>query len=157
MTTIRRERNGDVEAIRRMNELAFDTPAEALLVNLLRERGKLLVSLVAEHDGQPVGHIAFSRVIAESHPDLRGVGLGPMAVVPSFRSAALARCSSTPHSPSVRASLPISPWFSAIRTTTLASVSSRPVASAFTATGKSLKTSSWGSSSAQTHLPERLC
>jgi len=85
MTTVRPERDGDVEAIHYINRLAFDTAAEARLVDLLRERGKLLLSLVAEHHGQAVGHIVFTRVIAESRPELRGVGLGPMAVVPSLQ------------------------------------------------------------------------
>jgi putative acetyltransferase len=86
MTTIRAERPGDVDAIRRINERAFETPAEARLVDLLRQRGKLLVSLVAENEGQIVGHIAFSRACIASRPELPGLGLGPMAVIPGLQN-----------------------------------------------------------------------
>jgi putative acetyltransferase len=41
--------------------------------------------LVADQDGEVVGHIAFSRVTIELRPDLRGVGLGPMAVLPAIQ------------------------------------------------------------------------
>ena len=82
MITIRSELGGDIPMIRQMNQLAFDTTTEALLVDKLRDNGKLLVSLVAENDGELVGHIAFSPVTIESRRDLRGVGLAPMSVIP---------------------------------------------------------------------------
>jgi putative acetyltransferase len=83
MSTTRAERPSDVPAVRQVNELAFATPAEARLVDLLRERGKLALSLVAEEGGRVVGHIAFSPVSIAGRPRLRGLGLGPMAVIPS--------------------------------------------------------------------------
>ena len=83
---VRRERSGDAGAIREVNRLAFATPAEARLVDALRARGKLVVSLVAERESRVVGHIAFSRAVAAARPDVPGVGLGPMAVVPALRS-----------------------------------------------------------------------
>ncbi len=83
---VRRERPADVEAIGEVNRLAFDTGAEARLVELLRERGKLVVSLVAEAGAGVVGHIAFSRAVLREHPDVPGVGLGPMAVIPGFQN-----------------------------------------------------------------------
>lgn len=89
MTTVRAEVPGDAAAIRRANELAFETPAEARLVDLLRERGKLLVSLVAVEAGGVVGHIAFSRARLASRPASYGVGLGPMAVVPARQRAGI--------------------------------------------------------------------
>lgn len=85
MITVRPERPQDVEAIGRINEQAFETPAEAHLVDRLRARGKLVVSLVAQAGDQVVGHIAFSPVGIASRPDLRGVGLGPMAVLPAMQ------------------------------------------------------------------------
>jgi putative acetyltransferase len=85
MITLRPERAEDVEAVRRVNEQAFETPAEARLVDLLRARGKLVASLVAETGDQFVGHIAFSPVSIASRPTLRGVGLGPMAVLPAMQ------------------------------------------------------------------------
>jgi putative acetyltransferase len=65
--------------------MTFETAAEAHLVDLLRARGKLVLSLVACADGQIVGHIAFSKVTLVSRRDLRGVGLGPMAVLPAVQ------------------------------------------------------------------------
>jgi putative acetyltransferase len=82
---IRSERSGDIENIRLVNQTAFGTTVEANLVDNLRKRDKLIVSLVAEEDGVLVGHIAFSAVRLESHPQVRGVGLGPMAVIPSMQ------------------------------------------------------------------------
>jgi putative acetyltransferase len=86
MITVREEQDGDAAGIRRVNELAFETPAEADLVDLLRERDKLLVSLVAVEDERVVGHIAFSNAIIEPEaPGLSGAGLGPMAVLPEVQ------------------------------------------------------------------------
>jgi putative acetyltransferase len=82
MRTVRLEQPEDVEAVRRLNEKAFGTPAEAGLVDLLRVRGKIVVSLVAVDGGRIMGYIAFSRVSVAANPMLRGVGLGPMAVIP---------------------------------------------------------------------------
>ncbi len=85
VTVAREEREGDAESIRCVNELAFEQPLEADLVDRLRERGKLLVSLVAERRGEIAGHIAFSPVRVEPGTrGLRGAGLGPMAVVPDL-------------------------------------------------------------------------
>jgi predicted N-acetyltransferase YhbS len=93
--TVGPERAGDVDAVRRVNESAFDTRLEAQLVDRLRARGAMLVSLVAESGGEIVGHIAFSPVQIASTPTLRGAGLGPMAVVPRLQGlgigSALAR------------------------------------------------------------------
>ena len=86
MSTIRAERPTDTHAVREINEHAFDTPAEARLVDLLRERGTLVVSLVAESGGRVVGHIAFSPVSIAARPQLQGLGLGPMAVLPSCQN-----------------------------------------------------------------------
>jgi putative acetyltransferase len=87
LTVVRQEREGDAEGIRRVNELAFETPADADLVDRLRLRGKLLVSLVAEPDGAIVGHIAFSPVRLELRAAaLAGAGLGPMVVDPELQN-----------------------------------------------------------------------
>ncbi|MGE5358580.1 MAG: GNAT family N-acetyltransferase [Bacteroidales bacterium] len=81
---VRAERDADREPIRRLNVAAFPTPAESLLVDRLREGGKLALSLVAEQDGEILGHIAFSAVaLSSGGAPLRGFGIGPMAVRPA--------------------------------------------------------------------------
>lgn len=85
MTMIRLEKTEDVMAVRGVNEQAFETPSEADLVDRLRTRGKLVASLVAVDGDRIVGHIAFSLVSITANPKLRGVGLGPMAVLPSMQ------------------------------------------------------------------------
>jgi putative acetyltransferase len=83
MTIIRPERPGDEAAIRDVIASAFPTAAEAKLVDLLREAGRLTVSLVAEVDGEVVGHVGFSPATVES--GATGAGLAPLAVRASHR------------------------------------------------------------------------
>lgn len=85
---IRRESPGDIEAIRALLMKAFPTPAEALLVDLLRDAGHLLVSLVAESDGILIGHAGFSPVKTASGQV--GAGLAPLAVAEGFRRRGVA-------------------------------------------------------------------
>ncbi len=79
---IRPEEQIDRGAVYAVNVSAFETPAEADLVDALREEARPVVSLVAEEDGEIVGHIMFSPVSLSGHPDLQMMGLAPMAVVP---------------------------------------------------------------------------
>ena len=80
---IRAEAEIDRAAVRAVNTEAFETTAEADLVDALRERAQPVVSLVAEHDGRIVGHIMFSPVMLVGEPDLKIMGLAPMAVASS--------------------------------------------------------------------------
>jgi putative acetyltransferase len=86
MGTVRSEIPEDFPAIRRINELAFGSPAEADLVESLRARGKVTHSLVAEEDDLVVGHVLISPVtIGEGGPadgSFSALGLGPVAVLP---------------------------------------------------------------------------
>lgn len=94
---IRPERKTDAAAIRRVNEAAFATPAEAGLVDALRSAGAVIGSLVAEVEGEVVGHILFSPAVVDSHSHPGDTthsrtpasekprpiaALGPMAVLP---------------------------------------------------------------------------
>jgi putative acetyltransferase len=79
---IRLERPADVAAIHAINGAAFETSAEADLVDALRVRAAPIISLVADHDGSIVGHILFSPVSLTGHDELKIMGLAPMAVVP---------------------------------------------------------------------------
>jgi len=79
---IRPETENDQSAVSAINTSAFETPAEAKLVDALREKADPVVSLVAEDDGKIHGHIMFSPVTLSGHPDLKILGLAPMAVMP---------------------------------------------------------------------------
>jgi len=79
---IRTEEQRDRAEVHAVNVSAFETSAEADLVDALREQAKPVVSLVAEDDGTVVGHILFSPVSLSGHSELKIVGLAPMAVVP---------------------------------------------------------------------------
>jgi putative acetyltransferase len=81
---IRPEAEADVAAIQAVNESAFETPAEAGLVAVLRAQARPVVSLVAEVEGATVGHILFSPVVLSGHPELEVMGLAPMAVEPEL-------------------------------------------------------------------------
>ncbi len=81
---IREEQPRETTAIRSVNERAFGRPDEADLVDALRRAGAVALSLVAEVDGEIVGHILYSPVVIDSAGGAHeAVGLGPMAVVPS--------------------------------------------------------------------------
>ena len=83
---IREERNADLEAIFQVNQQAFESRTEALLVDLLRERGKSVISLVAQADGKIVGHILFSPVsITPEYENWHALGLAPLAVLPEYQ------------------------------------------------------------------------
>ena len=80
---IRHETPADIPAIRAVNEAAFETGAEAALVDALRENGKFTLSLVADTGGEVVGHILFTDIEMEpGGADARILGLAPMAVRP---------------------------------------------------------------------------
>lgn len=86
MLTIRPEKEEDREAIRRVNELAFNRSNEADLVDALRIRAYPYLSLVAALDARIVGHIFFSPVWIESEgAAFMAMGLAPMAVLPKFQ------------------------------------------------------------------------
>jgi putative acetyltransferase len=85
---IRPEREGDIAAIRRLNIDAFGCAAEGALVDRLRSRGALSLSLVAEIDGIVAGHIALTRVTSHGAAP-SGAGLGPMAVLPELQRAGI--------------------------------------------------------------------
>jgi putative acetyltransferase len=83
MISIRPERPEDIAAIRSVNEAAFEQTTEADIVDALRNACPNFLSLVAESDGEIVGHILFSPVINEDGAkSVQGMGLAPMAVLP---------------------------------------------------------------------------
>ena len=82
---IRVEEENDQAGVHAVNVSAFDTPTEAYLVHAVREEADPVVSLVAEVSGGVVGHIMFSPVTLSTHPDLKLMGLAPMAVAPEHQ------------------------------------------------------------------------
>ena len=86
MITIRRETPEDIDSIRYVNEQAFGQENESKLIEKLRKRGVLTISLVATQDGEIVGHIAFSPVVVESEgSSFEAIALAPMAVLPMYQ------------------------------------------------------------------------
>jgi putative acetyltransferase len=84
--TIRPETPADREAIHQVNRLAFGQDAEAVLVDALRAGGYGRLSLVAEVDGEIVGHIFFSDLpILTEHGSVSALALAPMAVRPDYQ------------------------------------------------------------------------
>jgi putative acetyltransferase len=81
---IRFEQPGDIEKIRELNLQAFETDAEANLVDVLRNTAVELISMVAEENGEVIGHILFSPVALAG--GLRIMGLAPMAVLPDWQN-----------------------------------------------------------------------
>ena len=82
---IRSEKQKDCEAVYAVNEKAFETSAEAKLVDILREQSQPVISLVCEESLDIVGHIMFSAVKLSGHPELKLMGLAPMAVAPEHQ------------------------------------------------------------------------
>lgn len=80
----------DGAAIRALLLAAFPTPAEALLVGEIERDGDDIVSLVAEAEGEIVGHLMLSRmaVVADGEP-LRALGLAPLAVLPGHQGSGI--------------------------------------------------------------------
>lgn len=85
---VRPEKPEDVAAIHAVHVACFPSEGEARLVDLLRDAGRLAVSLVAEVDGSVVGHVAFSPVTAAGAAG--GIGLAPLAVIDRYRRRGVA-------------------------------------------------------------------
>lgn len=86
---LRNERDADVEAITEVTIAAFKNHpisrhTEQFIINALRAAGALTISLVAEIDGQVVGHVAFSPVTI-SDGTKGWYGLGPVSVLPDHQ------------------------------------------------------------------------
>ena len=82
---VRPEDPEDYTAVHAVNLSAFETAAEANLVDVLRREVNPYISLVAEDAGAIMGHIMFSPVSLSGHVDLKIMGLGPMAVLPEHQ------------------------------------------------------------------------
>jgi putative acetyltransferase len=86
MAVIREEQQGDIAAIREINDQAFGQTQEGEIIDQLRGCCEELVSLVATEGEKIVGHILFSPAIIEGDgEEVRGMGLAPMAVLPEYQ------------------------------------------------------------------------
>jgi putative acetyltransferase len=84
LLTFRHETPADREAVTRVVRDAFGGDDEVRLVDSLREAGHILLSVVAEEDGEVIGHIAFSPMTIDSETDTyAAICLAPLAVVSS--------------------------------------------------------------------------
>lgn len=79
MIEIRDESPRDWRAIYNVISSAFGQLAEAELVERLREAGDSVISLVADEDGQLVGHVLLSKMVAP----FPALALAPVSVVPT--------------------------------------------------------------------------
>ncbi len=92
---IRNETASDIEAISKVTIEAFRTLAisrhtEQFIIRELRNANALTISLVAEVDGQVVGHIGFSPVtISDGSPNW--YGLGPVSVLPKYQKQGIGK------------------------------------------------------------------
>ncbi len=92
---IRKEMVADVEAITEVTIAAFKTlpisnHTEQFIINALRAANALTISLVAEIDGQIVGHIAFSPITI-SDGSTGWYGLGPVSVLPAHQKQGIGK------------------------------------------------------------------
>jgi putative acetyltransferase len=80
LVSLRPATGADHAAIHALVAAAFGREEEAEIVEGVRAEGAALVELVAEEDGQIIGHVLFSRMRCE--PERFFAGLGPLAVQP---------------------------------------------------------------------------
>jgi putative acetyltransferase len=77
---IRNEETKDIDQVREIVRAAFATAAESKLVDALRANGKAIISLVAVHGDQVLGHVLFSPVSTAPPSEANGIGLAPVTV-----------------------------------------------------------------------------
>ena len=96
---IRHELPKDIEQIRTLNYAAFKDhphhepgaePVEHLIIDKLRAANALTLSLVAEDQGQLIGHIAFTPISVDGKNG-EWYGLGPVAALPEKQDKELVR------------------------------------------------------------------
>ncbi len=78
---IRSETSVDIARVHALNVDAFNQSAEADLVDMLRASDDAIISLVAEDDGDIVGHVMFSKLVTPP----RCLALAPVAVAPDHQ------------------------------------------------------------------------
>jgi putative acetyltransferase len=92
---VRKETAADIEAITDVTIAAFKTlpishQTEQFIIHALRSAGALTLSLVAEIEGEIVGHIAFSPVRITDGTE-NWYGLGPVSVMPEYQKVGIGK------------------------------------------------------------------
>lgn len=86
MISLREAEPEDYGAIRSILLAAFETSAEADLVEALRAEGCVVLELIAENGDATAGHILYSELPIEAAArTVRGAALAPMAVHPAHQ------------------------------------------------------------------------
>lgn len=88
MITIRKEENHDRKLVSLIYKAAFGQASEADLVETLHKSCPERLALVAEEQGQLVGHILFTPATittTASGEKITGMGLAPIAVTPDLQ------------------------------------------------------------------------
>lgn len=81
---------GDRAAIHAVEERAFGQPDEANLVERLVADGDAVLELVAERDGEILGHVLFSRLrVVTGEWSTPAVSLAPLAVDPAHQRSGI--------------------------------------------------------------------
>ena len=83
MITIRHEKAEDKKQVYSVIEYAFKRDTEANLADRLHQNCISFLSMVADDNGTIVGHIMFTPVLIKNGQEAHGMGLAPMAVIPS--------------------------------------------------------------------------
>jgi len=86
MIELRPERPEDIPGIRAVHTAAFETPAEAGLIDALRATGAWIpaLSIVAVAEGRVVAHALFSRIVlVTAGGEVPALALGPVGVLPA--------------------------------------------------------------------------
>ena len=80
---IRKEEERDFEEIKKINDIAFGGEFESKLVANLRSGKNFILSLVAEKDGEIIGHIMYSRIKIDG---IDSAALAPVCVIPEYQN-----------------------------------------------------------------------
>ena len=86
---VRPEQPAFYDQISEIHRITFDSEDEPRIVENLRADAAFdpKFSLIGLYDGQVVGHAIFSPATIEGHENLRGMGLGPVGVLPEYQNS----------------------------------------------------------------------
>jgi putative acetyltransferase len=90
---LRSETPADVAAIRAVVDRSFGSTTESRLIELIRATDRFVpdLSIVADYDGEVVGHILFSYVTIRGKRSVEVLGLAPLAVDPDHQGRGIGR------------------------------------------------------------------